>query len=674
MPRRSSKNSSKKEDKKEDATPAAPAAKDVKAEKPAPPMPKPSAVKGAPKPKAPKGGPRAIPRPQKKKKAPAAAILKKQQKAKEKPAGRKKQEEVMYDDKRPDAPLPIGLRLFCKHDNVWHEVVVVERKEKSVSRTVKEMLLPGLPPIPGIPGMTSSSSLTTVKKDADEKLGTIQEEVKEEEEVLRPILQGGWGGEAPVVAIPLPSPVKSEAEEEAGEDDEDCDDNKEKDEEVVEAEEEASPVKASKGKKRKAANSEKEPHKYLYYVHFVHWDRRMDFWVERDRLALRILKPQPKIKYIEQGSEHAAVKHAMDGIVIEGDEGDEGDGVMISGKDAAKGGNAHGHGGHGNFTEEDIKAHEEATKVKNVDMIVLGKHKLTTWYYSPFPEHYNQYSTLYFCEFCLDFFGHPGELARHSARCTLRHPPGNEIYRSQDDNVEIAVFEVDGQKEVLYCQNLSYIAKLYLDHKTLEFDCFPFLFYILTEVDDMGCHIVGYFSKEKISIAKYNLACILTLPCHQRKGYGKFIISLSYELSKVEEKVGSPEKPISDLGKVSYMSYWTLTLVNLLNNKPIGTEISIEEISRKTCITTADIIETLKFWKVLVWYKGKWTYSTTRLAEVAIRLDQKEAKAKKLLEDNPTMARVHPCSPGKLHWTPYFAHKRSRNNHGGHGKGPSVDH
>jgi GNAT superfamily N-acetyltransferase len=48
---------------------------------------------------------------------------------------------------------------------------------------------------------------------------------------------------------------------------------------------------------------------------------------------------------------------------------------------------------------------------------------------------------------------------------------------------------------------------------------------------------VGYFSKEKNSEEGYNLACILTLPCYQKKGYGKFLISFSYELSKLEGKV-----------------------------------------------------------------------------------------------------------------------------------------
>lgn len=96
---------------------------------------------------------------------------------------------------------------------------------------------------------------------------------------------------------------------------------------------------------------------------------------------------------------------------------------------------------------------------------------------------------------------------------------------------------MDGRKEGIYCQNLCYLSKMFLDHKTLYYDVDLFLFYIMCELDDRGAHIVGYFSKEKHSEEGYNLACILTLPPYQRKGYGKFLISLSYELSKIERKV-----------------------------------------------------------------------------------------------------------------------------------------
>ena len=39
---------------------------------------------------------------------------------------------------------------------------------------------------------------------------------------------------------------------------------------------------------------------------------------------------------------------------------------------------------------------------------------------------------------------------------------------------------------------------MFLDHKTLYYDVEPFLFYIMTEFDEKGCHFVGYFSKVRV--------------------------------------------------------------------------------------------------------------------------------------------------------------------------------
>jgi len=101
----------------------------------------------------------------------------------------------------------------------------------------------------------------------------------------------------------------------------------------------------------------------------------------------------------------------------------------------------------------------------------------------------------------------------------------------------------------------------------------------------------------------YNVACILTFPQYQRKGYGRFLISLSYELSKMEGKIGSPEKPLSDLGKVSYRSYWSGVLLDLLkqNNK----NLSIKEVSVMTSIKTEDIISTLQSLGLIRYWRGQ---------------------------------------------------------------------
>lgn len=107
------------------------------------------------------------------------------------------------------------------------------------------------------------------------------------------------------------------------------------------------------------------------------------------------------------------------------------------------------------------------------------------------------------------------------------------------------------------------ISKLFLDHKTLQYDIDPFFFYVLCEHDAAGYHLVGYFSKEKHN-NENNLSCILVMPFCQRKGYGKFLIEFSYELSIKEGRSGSPEKPLSDLGHRTYVSWWTQRLLREL--------------------------------------------------------------------------------------------------------------
>lgn len=118
----------------------------------------------------------------------------------------------------------------------------------------------------------------------------------------------------------------------------------------------------------------------------------------------------------------------------------------------------------------------------------------------------------------------------------------------------------------------------------------PHSYSLQCQRDSAGCHLVGYFSKEKESAENYNVACILTLPQHQRSGFGRLVIDFSYLLSQREGKLGSPEKPLSDLGLLGYRSYWRDKIVETV--LAAGEEISVDEIAQATAITHADVMNT----------------------------------------------------------------------------------
>mmetsp|Transcript_52706 Transcript_52706/g.132498 ORF Transcript_52706/g.132498 Transcript_52706/m.132498 type:complete len:476 (-) Transcript_52706:238-1665(-) len=276
---------------------------------------------------------------------------------------------------------------------------------------------------------------------------------------------------------------------------------------------------------------------YDYYIHWIGRDRRLDCWVGEESIR----QHEPEMLPGEMVERVPPAEHDSD---------------------------------HEGLDEAYLTEHNENTKLKTINKMCMGRHVVDCWYFSPFPVEYQNKEVLYVCEFCLAFFGEKEELLRHGKGCSLRHPPGDEIYREGN----ISMFEVDGTYSRIYCENLCYIAKLFLDHKTLKHQVGLFIFYVLTEYDELGYHIVGYFSKEKYS--KNNLSCILTLPQHQRKGYGKFLISFSYELSKKEKlladqtaenglkrSIGGPERPFSDLGRASYMAWWTPRLLTELQRR-----------------------------------------------------------------------------------------------------------
>ena len=351
------------------------------------------------------------------------------------------------------------------------------------------------------------------------------------------------------------------------------------------------------------SNNKNNQHaEFEYYIHYLHFDRRLDEWVALDRIDLSSTVNEESTS---NGHGKARKKRKKE----ENSEKEEKEALLA------------------NLEKE----HEEITKVKNIRSIELGKYEIETWYFSPYPDEYCGEDKLYLCEFCLKYMKKKKTLERHAIKCDTYAPPGREIYKEKG----LSMYEVDGKENKIYCQNLCLLSKLFLDHKTLYYDVDPFLFYILCEVDAQGCHIVGYFSKEKQSQENYNLACILTFPPYQRKGYGKFLISVSYEITKRENTTGSPEKPLSDLGKISYRSYWAFVILKLLEKNVRN--ITIQDIGKHTGIKIEDILSTLHALNLIKYWKGQHIIS---ISQKVIDNHLKEAKTIRL------------CNPDCLSWQP----------------------
>ncbi|KAH3756130.1 HAM group protein [Pelomyxa schiedti] len=353
-----------------------------------------------------------------------------------------------------------------------------------------------------------------------------------------------------------------------------------------------------------------------FYIHFTEFDKRLDEWVTIDKLALCDDRKRKKSKSLDPSLDDRKItrrqKRKFDEInhIQKGPEEDSRLSMME-------------------------KQHEEVTKVKNIHTIEFGVFEIDTWYYSPYPDEYATCERLYICEFCLKYMRKKKTITQHKVKCTYRQPPGIEIYRSND----IVIFEVDGKESKIFCQNLCLLAKLFLDHKTLYYDVEPFLFYVMTQVNASGYHIVAYFSKEKYSPDDYNLACILTLPPYQQNGFGKILISLSYELSKIEGKTGTPERPLSDLGRLSFRSYWKQVLLEVLSKSHNNTSLTIKDLSGVTAMKTEDIISTLQSLNLVKYWKSQHIISVT--PEV-IQEHLKDVSKNSLSID-----------PKKLHWTPH---------------------
>ncbi|KAK4176486.1 putative histone acetyltransferase [Triangularia setosa] len=305
---------------------------------------------------------------------------------------------------------------------------------------------------------------------------------------------------------------------------------------------------------------------------------------------------------------------------------------------------------------------------RNIDKVVLGDICFKTWYPSYFGKEVLDngpgiLDRLYVCPCCFKYSKELVAWWEHVQICQGKNfIPGSKIYthpkgqrtvlrasgpppksgRGRKSNVgqkmveevvqdqgEWSIWEVDGEVDVLFCQNLSLFAKLFLDNKSVFFDVTGFNYFLLVytppaipapslptppehpSLSGLGnashqprSQIVGFFSKEKMSWDNNNLACILVFPPWQRKGLGSLLMGVSYEISRREGLLGGPEKPISELGKKGYKRFWAgeiarwiLSLPPTSNTLEPGKQelaVDVGDCSQATWIAPEDCLAVLR--------------------------------------------------------------------------------
>ncbi|KAG9310343.1 acyl-CoA N-acyltransferase [Chiua virens] len=189
----------------------------------------------------------------------------------------------------------------------------------------------------------------------------------------------------------------------------------------------------------------------------------------------------------------------------------------------------------------DVKHFKQMTAQRNFDKVNFGQWQIKTWYFSPYP--------------LLELEPEESSAVQgRPATPVLKIPNVNRRTHGRTSDLlvgGIARSCLSGEKPVLWvCER-----------------CFKYM----AEGSAWELHT------EKFSYDDYNLACIIVLPPYQRKGYGMLMIEFSYELSRRTGKVGTPERPLSDLGLRSYLTYWVATLIRFFRTRRLLTLQSSED-------------------------------------------------------------------------------------------------
>ncbi|QPG74801.1 hypothetical protein FOA43_002137 [Brettanomyces nanus] len=204
--------------------------------------------------------------------------------------------------------------------------------------------------------------------------------------------------------------------------------------------------------------------------------------------------------------------------------------------------------------------------------------------------------TLHFCPYCFKYTEDSLQMAKHTAGCRLKsHLPGKVMYFDGDSTIR----KIKASRHKLFCQCMCLLAKFFLDNKSIFFNIDYFDFYVIYKVLDGVSAPMGFYSRELLSWENNNLSCIMVIPCYQKQHLGTKLIDFSYCLSRYQQMISGPERPLSQLGRITYLRYWSsrLCIEFLYGSLTRFKVVTLKLISAKTGFREEDILMALDFMK-----------------------------------------------------------------------------
>ena len=346
----------------------------------------------------------------------------------------------------------------------------------------------------------------------------------------------------------------------------------------------------------------------LYYVRFANCNRRLDRWVD-----LAWLRPLQAVRVFDSSIINASAFAAAAGLPLsvlhpQSTKLDKGSPGIAHSVFARRNTGTRKTLARLNVSADEPassnyeRCYQERAAVKNVCKVAFDGLLFEVWHFSPFPWLKGVAEALFFCAGCFFYCRSAAGLTLHEANCDFRQPPGRKVYA--DDALALEVFEVDGAAAKTFCQCLCLFGKLFLERKTLFYDVGLFRFFVALRAERGRLRPLGFFSKEKCSLDHNNLSCIVVFPHWQRRGVGRFLVELSYAVSRKEKVVAGPENPISDLGRLLYNAFWTEEVLRAID--ALNKNVCTAELSDFTLIPEVYVVSVLDALDLLRYFKGQY--------------------------------------------------------------------